>query len=167
MKAKSIYVCQSCDYHSAKWLGRCPSCGEWNTFEEQILIEEKKPAGRGASTLPYSGKSAPAVPLNQLEATSHLRLQTGYHEIDRVLGGGLVGGSVVLLSGEPGIGKSTLLMQICGQLSHLEQKILYVSGEESPGQLKMRARRLGVDSGSLYVQTETVLERILEEIEAL
>jgi DNA repair protein RadA/Sms len=159
MKAKSVFVCSACDYHSAKWLGKCPSCGAWNTLEEQTLIEEKKPVKGGAS-LPYSGKSAPAVRLNELEMPQYMRLNTGYDEVDRVLGGGLVSGSVVLLSGEPGIGKSTLLMQICGKLAALGQKILYVSGEESPGQLKMRARRLGVEEGELYIQTETNLERI-------
>ncbi len=166
MKAKSIYVCSACDYHSAKWLGKCPSCGAWNTLEEQTLVEERKPA-KGGSALPYSGKSAPAVRLSELETPRYMRLLTGYEEVDRVLGGGLVSGSVVLLSGEPGIGKSTLLMQVCGKLAAQGQKILYVSGEESPGQLKMRARRLGVDDGELYIQTETNLERIFEEIEAL
>ncbi|MBQ4065869.1 MAG: DNA repair protein RadA, partial [Clostridia bacterium] len=166
MKAKSIFVCSSCDYHSAKWLGKCPSCGAWNTMEEQTLIEEKK-SQKGGASLPYSGKSAPAVRLKELEVPHYMRLNTGYDEVDRVLGGGLVSGSVVLLSGEPGIGKSTLLMQVCGKLAALGQKILYVSGEESPGQLKMRARRLGVEEGELYIQTETNLERIFEEIEAL
>ncbi len=166
MKAKSIYICEACDYHSAKWLGRCPSCGAWNTLSEQIITEDKKSA-KGVTPLPYSGKSAPAVRLKELETPQYMRLDTGYKEVDRVLGGGLVSGSVVLLSGEPGIGKSTLLMQICGKLAALGQKILYVSGEESPGQLKMRARRLGVEDGELYIQTETNIERIFEEIETL
>jgi len=166
MKAKSIFICTACDYHSAKWLGRCPSCGAWNSLEEQIIADEKKPA-KNASPLPYSGKSAPAVRLKELQMPQYMRLDTGYDEVDRVLGGGLVSGSVVLLSGEPGIGKSTLLMQICGKLAVLGQKILYVSGEESPGQLKMRARRLDVEEGELYIQTETNIERIFEEIETL
>lgn len=165
MKAKSIFVCSTCDYHSAKWLGRCPGCGAWNTLEEQVMIEEKKTAKH--APLPYSGKSVPAVRLSELEELPYMRLITGSGEIDRVLGGGLVCGSVVLLSGEPGIGKSTLLMQICGKLASDGKKILYVSGEESPGQLKMRARRLGVNEGDLFIQTETNLDRIVDEIHKL
>lgn len=162
MKTKTVYVCSACEYRSAKWLGRCPSCNAWNTMEEQIITDEKKSAK--APHQPYSGKSAPAVRLHELEMPVYMRVSCGYGEMDRVLGGGLVSGSVVLLSGEPGIGKSTLLMQIGGKLASLGQTILYVSGEESPGQLKMRARRLGVEEGELYVQTETNLERILEEV---
>ena len=167
MKAKSIFVCTACDYHSAKWLGRCPSCGEWNTLEEQIVADEGRKTSKNVSPLPYSGKSTPAVRLKELEMPHYMRLHTGSGEIDRVVGGGLVSGSVVLLSGEPGIGKSTLLMQICGKLAATDHKILYVSGEESPGQLKMRARRLGVEDGELYIQTETNIERIFEEIDSL
>ncbi len=164
MKAKSIFVCRECGYHSAGWLGRCPSCGTWNTFEEQAA-EERTPAGKAAA--PYSGKAAPAVRLRELETPDYLRVGTGCGEIDRVLGGGLVSGSAVLLSGEPGIGKSTLLMQICGKLAVSGQKILYVSGEESVSQLKMRARRLGIEDGELYIQTETNIERILAEADRL
>ncbi|MBE6621367.1 MAG: DNA repair protein RadA [Ruminococcaceae bacterium] len=166
MKVKSIFVCSACEYHAAKWMGRCPSCGAWNTLEEQVVSDEKRTV-KGGVSLPYAGKSAPAVRLKDLEMPQYMRFDTGYAEVDRVLGGGLVSGSVVLLSGEPGIGKSTLLMQICGKLAALDRKILYVSGEESPGQLKMRARRLGVEGGELYVQTETNLERIFEEIDAI
>ncbi|MBO5041271.1 MAG: DNA repair protein RadA [Clostridia bacterium] len=164
MKTKSVYVCTECGYQSAKWLGKCPSCSEWNTLEEQVLVDEKK--SKGAST-PYSGKSSPAVQLNKLEAPDYMRIKTGTDELDRVLGGGLVSGSVVLISGEPGIGKSTLLMQICGTIADEGKKILYVSGEESPSQLKMRANRLGINSENLYIQTETNLDRIVEEISRL
>ncbi len=162
MKIKSVYVCSECDYRSAKWLGRCPSCGEWNTLEEQIVSDDKSSKG---ARMPYSGASSPAVPLNKLEAPDYLRLKTGTSELDRVLGGGLVCGSVILISGEPGIGKSTLLMQICHNIAKNGKKILYISGEESPAQLKLRAVRLGVDSDSLYVQTETNLDKIINEIE--
>ncbi len=164
MKTKSVYVCTECGYQSAKWLGKCPSCSEWNTLEEQVLVDEKK--SKGVST-PYSGKSTPAVQLNKLEAPDYMRIKTGTDELDRVLGGGLVSGSVVLISGEPGIGKSTLLMQICGTIADEGKKILYVSGEESPSQLKMRANRLGINSENLYIQTETNLDRIVEEISRL
>lgn len=164
MKTKSVYVCTECGYQSAKWLGKCPSCSEWNTLEEQVLVDEKKT--KGVST-PYSGKSSPAVQLNKLEAPDYMRIKTGTDELDRVLGGGLVSGSVVLISGEPGIGKSTLLMQICGTIADEGKKILYVSGEESPSQLKMRANRLGINSENLYIQTETNLDRIVEEISHL
>ena len=164
MKTKSVYVCTECGYQSAKWLGKCPSCSEWNTLEEQILVDEKKT--KSVST-PYSGKSTPAVQLNKLEAPDYMRIKTGTDELDRVLGGGLVSGSVVLISGEPGIGKSTLLMQICGTIADEGRKILYVSGEESPSQLKMRANRLGINSENLYIQTETNLDLIVEEISRL
>lgn len=164
MKTKSVYVCTECGYQSAKWLGKCPSCSEWNTLEEQVLVDDKK--SKAAST-PYSGKSAPAVQLTKLEAPDYMRIKTGTDELDRVLGGGLVSGSVVLISGEPGIGKSTLLMQICGTIADEGKKILYVSGEESPSQLKLRANRLGINSDNLYIQTETNLDRIVEEISHL
>ncbi len=164
MKTKSVYVCTECGYQSAKWLGKCPSCSEWNTLEEQVLFDEKKSKGVSA---PYSGKSSPAVQLNKLEAPDYMRIKTGTDELDRVLGGGLVSGSVVLISGEPGIGKSTLLMQICGSIADEGKKILYVSGEESPSQLKMRANRLGINSENLYIQTETNLDKIVEEISRL
>lgn len=164
MKAKSIFVCSVCSNHSAKWLGRCPSCGEWNTMEEQIVNDEKKTK---SGLTPYSGSSTPAVPLSKLEASEYIRTSTGTSELDRVLGGGLVMGSVVLISGEPGIGKSTLLMQICGSMANENKKILYVSGEESRAQLKMRANRLSVSSDSLYIQTETDLDRITNEISTL
>ncbi len=164
MKTKSVYICTECGYQSAKWLGKCPSCSEWNTLEEQVLIDEKKSKNASA---PYSGKSSPAVQLSKLQAPDYMRIKTGTDELDRVLGGGLVSGSVVLISGEPGIGKSTLLMQICGTIADEGKKILYVSGEESPSQLKMRANRLGINSENLYIQTETNLDRIVEEISRL
>ncbi len=166
MKPKSIFVCNECGYHSAKWLGRCPSCNSWNTFEEQMAADEKKPAAKQAQTA-YCGTTSPAVLLDKLEMPVYMRDKTGYGEVDRVLGGGLVNGSVVLISGEPGIGKSTLLMQICGKLASEGHKVLYVSGEESPGQLKMRANRLSVSGGELYIQTETNIDRIMEQIDTL
>ena len=164
MKNKNVYICSCCGYQSAKWLGKCPSCNEWNTMEEQIVISQ---TSKQSSNKPYSGKSTPAVKLSELELPKYIRFDSGVDEFDRVLGGGIVSGSVVLLSGEPGIGKSTLLMQIGGVLSNEGKKILYVSGEESPGQLKMRAKRLNIDSDNLYIQTETHLEKIIDEIASL
>ncbi len=163
MKApKSIFVCTECDYQSAKWLGKCPSCGAWNSFEEEIPMPEVKSPAR-----PTAAKGgARALPINELTLPAYMRSETGMGELDRVLGGGLVQGSVVLLSGEPGIGKSTLLMQISDTLA-AKTRVLYVSGEESGGQLKLRAERLGVGGESLYLLTETSVDGILAECERL
>lgn len=162
MKApKSIFVCTECEYSSPKWLGRCPSCGAWNTMEEQI------PRVAGPGEKPHgTAPTVSAVPFDELELPAYMRSGTGMKELDRVLGGGLVQGSVILLSGEPGIGKSTLLMQISHRLSG-NARVLYVSGEESRGQLKLRAERLGVQGGNLYLLTETGLDGIIGECERL
>ncbi|MBQ8388673.1 MAG: DNA repair protein RadA [Clostridia bacterium] len=159
MKApKTVYICAECGHKSAKWLGKCPSCGAWNTFEE----ETEAPVATTLRTNAIGIADNHAVTFAELEMPDYMRDTTGLAELDRVLGGGLVTGSVVLLSGEPGIGKSTLLMQISDSLGE-SRRVLYVSGEESGGQLKMRARRLGVDGKSLFVLTETNIDRILEE----
>ncbi len=163
MKApKTLFVCTECDYQSAKWLGRCPECGNYNTMEEQapaLPVSEK--AGL-RSRLPR----VPAEKLRDMSLPAYMRSKTGMGELDRVLGGGLVEGSVVLLSGEPGIGKSTLLMQIGSTLGE-KSKVLYVSGEESRGQLKMRAERLGVGMTEMYLLTETAMDAILTECERI
>ncbi len=151
---KSIFVCNECGYRSLKWLGRCPDCESWNSFEE-IEAEEKKVK----KTASYDVK---AEKLSDLTLPEYIRTKTGMQELDRVLGGGLVEGSVVLLSGEPGIGKSTLLMQISSVLSK-SRKVLYVSGEESSAQIKMRAKRLKVEGESLYLITETDIDAVLTE----
>ncbi len=160
MKAKSYFECTACEYRSAKWMGRCPSCGEWNTLEEHVV--QSAPAPRRGSVLASS--ESHAVRFSELQIPEYMRSLTGMRELDRVLGGGIVEGSAVLIAGEPGIGKSTLLMQICGVLGQ-KKKVLYVSGEESSGQLKYRANRLGVSGDGLYIMTETSLERILSECE--
>lgn len=158
MKApKTQFVCSACGYSSPKWLGRCPDCGAWNTMEEELPVA-------AAPSVPQSGKKTaqPAVLFRELNIPDYLREATGMGELDRVLGGGIVQGSVVLLSGEPGIGKSTLLLQICGQIS-LSRKVVYVSGEESRGQLKLRYNRLGIHSDNLWLLTETNSDAILGE----
>ena len=139
-KCKTIFVCSECGNESGKWLGKCPACNSWNTFYEQKIIENKN------SNVKLSDKSE-NVPqkLNSYIAKETIRTSTGFSELDRVLGGGLVKGSLVLLGGEPGIGKSTLILQICDKVNG-DGKVLYVSGEESAEQIKMRADRLGINN---------------------
>lgn len=151
MKSKTVFVCTSCGNESPKWAGRCPACGQWNTLEEYTPSPAVKTSVRSG-----------AMPKRLSEITSDeaLRFSTGMGELDRVLGGGAVRGSLVLVSGAPGIGKSTLLLQICEHILK-EQTVLYVSGEESESQLKLRAKRLGVQSDKLYLLCETNLDSIL------
>ena len=156
---KTVFVCRECGATSPKWVGKCGECGAWNSFDEEILAE--KPAERRRNA---SGEHAEKF--SELTTPEYIRTETGMGELDRVLGGGLVDRSVVLLSGEPGIGKSTLLLQISGVLAQ-SKKVLYVSGEESKGQLRMRADRLGISGGGLYLLTETDTEAILAECESL
>jgi DNA repair protein RadA/Sms len=153
---KSLYVCQSCGVSNPKWLGRCPSCGEWNSFVEE---DNSTPM-----SLPVAG---PAVSYAEVDADEGIRLRTGNPEFDRVLGGGIVHGSLVLIGGEPGVGKSTLLLQIAEALSGLGLKTLYVAGEESPQQIRLRGDRLGVKGASLFLSAETCLERALQEAERI
>ena len=158
-KAKSIFFCTECGNETPKWSGRCPSCGAWNTLTEQTVSDTSKGKAGGRGRMPQSR----AHPIGELDASQELRFPTGMGELDRVLGGGAVQGSLVLVGGAPGIGKSTLMLQICGKLSEHE-KVLYVSGEESPRQLKLRADRLGVASGGLYVLSETCLGDVLQSV---
>ena len=158
-KNKLLYLCRECGFESAKWMGKCPGCGEWNTLEETIkepVTPQKKLAGNG-------GRLSRPTPINEISTEEEARYHTGLSELDRVLGGGIVKGSLVLISGDPGIGKSTMLLQIC---EHLGQtlRILYVSGEESSRQIKLRASRLGVQSPHLEILTETDVQYIMEEI---
>lgn len=163
---KTIFVCENCEYSSSKWSGRCPMCGEWNTMQEKIQqIEEKsKIKLPGKSTAKTVGQGS-AQKLKDINFTDRMRFSTGIGEFDRVLGGGIVEGSVVLLSGEPGIGKSTLLLQICDAVG-ANASILYVSGEESAPQIKMRAGRLGISTENLLVLCETNINKVAAEIEA-
>lgn len=149
-KSKVVYVCSECGYETAKWMGKCPSCGSWSTLEEDVRLPQKAVA-KTVGAVPTA--SAPKV-LSQIDVTDEERFVTGINELDRVLGGGIVKGAGVLLSGDPGIGKSTILLQICNALQQ-RLNILYVSGEESAIQIKMRANRLGVESDNVTVMTET------------
>jgi len=160
-KSKIQYVCQNCGYGSPKWLGKCPSCGEWNTF-----VEEAQAPARSAAVR-HPGPPAVPIPVTDIPDTEEPRIPTGHGELDRVLGGGLVPGSMVLVGGEPGIGKSTLLAQVCNVLARDGRAVLYVSGEESAAQIKLRAQRLGVASPHMLVLAETDLEAILAAAERI
>lgn len=157
-KTKSRYICRQCGYTSSKWLGRCPECGTWNSFDEEIT--SAKPSRYGGMTT----SGSPPIPLSQIEGGEGERISTGIGELDRVLGGGLVPGSVVLIGGDPGIGKSTLLLQASHRISESYAPCLYVTGEESPAQIKMRAGRLGIESDKLYILCETDVNAIKEHI---
>lgn len=157
MKSKSIYVCQSCGSQSAKWIGKCPACNEWNTYVEEIINQ-----GSGKKTKSPIESTKPRK-LDEIDIQHLSRVISGDEEFDRVVGGGLVSGSMVLIGGEPGIGKSTLVLQLSLNLS--KHKTLYISGEESLQQLKMRAARLGEGHDQLYFISETSLENILNHIE--
>ena len=158
-KSKSIYICSDCGFESAKWYGKCPGCGEWNTMNEEMREAVSKKASSS-----YAGRTmSRPVSINEISTTEEERYHTGLSELDRVLGGGIVKGSLILISGDPGIGKSTILLQICEHLGKT-LRILYVSGEESGRQIKLRAARLGVNSENLFVMTETDIQYIMEEI---
>jgi DNA repair protein RadA/Sms len=163
MKPKTVFVCQECGAQSPKWLGRCPECGAWTS-----LVEERTTEGGGASPASHRYALAESARTARLYADvdtqSHARLSTGIDEFDRVLGGGVVPGSLILLGGEPGIGKSTLLLQAAAKMAHAIGPVLYSSGEESEHQVKSRGERLAVGHAPLYLLAETCLERILEEI---
>lgn len=156
-KIKSLYVCNQCSYESAKWYGQCPSCGEWNCMEETVVnntVAKKSTVSMGRSV---------ALPIDEISEINEIRYDTGISEFNRVLGGGLVKGSLVLIGGDPGIGKSTILLQVCLHLS-VNKKVLYVSGEESASQIKLRAGRLGINTKNLLVLCETDAEYIAEII---
>ena len=167
-KAKSVFVCSECGYEAPKWMGRCPSCGSWNTF-----YEEKLATTSSTGNVVKLRESEKPRKLNSVEGRDEIRTRTGYEEVDRVLGGGLVKGSLVLLGGEPGIGKSTLILQLCNKLASEGDKIagdenrgivLYVSGEESAEQVKLRADRLNIDNDNIMFLGETDIDAIETQI---
>ena len=157
--SKSIYICNNCGYESVKWSGRCNSCGEWNTMEEtEVLTKASSKSKSSAVSKPIQFSK-----ISDISTDDEIRYKTGMSELDRVLGGGIVKGSIVLLGGDPGIGKSTLLLQICNYLGN-SRNVLYISGEESARQIKLRADRLGVNSDNLYVAAQTDAEAVATSI---
>ena len=166
MKAKVVYVCTKCDYQYPKKLGRCPQCGEYGSFVEESYSQPAATVATASAQRRNAVMSEAPLPVNAEDAGESSRLETGYGELDRVLGGGLVTGSVVLISGEPGIGKSTLLLQISDVIAK-KCRVLYVSGEESSSQIRLRAKRLGVSEDELYIYTETDVDKIIKQCEEL
>lgn len=152
-KVKTKFICSSCGYESIKWLGRCPECEQWNTFSEEIVETEKEKLKQSVRRSGFSVSK-----LKEINSVESDRVRTNITEFDRVLGGGLMPGSIVLIGGDPGIGKSTLVMQAASQI---KDKVLYVTGEESNRQIKLRASRLGVDSDDFYVLAETEMDNIV------
>ena len=155
---KSIFFCQNCGHEESKWLGQCPMCKEWNTFVEEKMTSTK-------ASVAKERKHAEIVTLNSISTDEDERMKTDIEELDRVLGGGIVPGSLVLVGGDPGIGKSTLLLQVCQKLSAKGRKIIYISGEESLKQIKLRANRMGEFTENLYLFCETNLDIIRSVIE--
>jgi DNA repair protein RadA/Sms len=167
-KLKTLYFCQNCGAQSAKWIGRCPSCGEWNTYVEEVIQKEETTANnawKASTAVGTTSKAARPRVISDIVFEEEPRIRTQDGELDRVLGGGLVPGSLVLIGGEPGIGKSTLMLQIAMTLRQL--KVLYVSGEESEQQIKMRAERLGEQHPNCYILTETNTQNIFKQIDQL
>jgi DNA repair protein RadA/Sms len=163
-KSKTVFYCQSCGYESAKWLGKCPSCNSWNSFAEEVVTKQEPTKNEWRQDSPKQKQNKPRT-LNEIETARDIRWDSGDNELNRVLGGGVVPGSLVLIGGEPGIGKSTLMLQAG---LHLKGKrVLYVSGEESEQQIKMRAERMNDNSETFYILTETNTKSIFKNIELL
>ena len=165
MKQKTIFLCSDCAYESPKWYGKCPSCGAWNTLSEYKVKPETATRGVLATDHRGTGQNKPTL-LSDIDSATESRFQSGIGELDRVLGGGAVHGSFVLVGGEPGIGKSTLLLQMCQEMCRAA-KVLYVSGEESLRQIKLRASRLGIRASNLFILAETDMDEIIHETDLL
>ena len=163
MKKETVFACQNCGHQTGKWLGKCPECGEWNS-----LVEEKsQPTRRAGARNGFKLRDVSAVPFTEIEPQDDVRIPSGVTEFDRVLGGGIVPGTLVLIGGDPGIGKSTLLLQVADKLSATGSLVLYISGEESERQIKLRGERLAVEAKNVFILPETNLENIINEIERL
>lgn len=163
-KIKTKYVCQECGYENSKWLGKCPECSKWNTFVEEI---EEKTSKSNKEVFVIDKSSSRPLNINSIETIKEQRFSTCINELDRVLGGGVVKGSLVLVGGDPGIGKSTLLIQVSSNVANSGKKVLYISGEESASQIKMRAQRLGIKSDNLYIFAENNLSIIEAHLESV
>lgn len=161
----TVFFCRECGYESSKWMGQCPACKEWNSFVEEPAASDKKPLVSRAVHIP--GRGAAPVRLSEISLLQEDRTTTGFEELDRVLGSGIVGGSLILVGGDPGIGKSTLLLQVCRNLSGNGRRVLYISGEESLKQIKLRANRIGACEGELLFLSETNLDGIAASIESV
>lgn len=161
MKKKTLYVCTACGHQHGRWQGSCSECGQWNTLQEEVTEVFKKGEQKKVESLARGGS---AVKLEDINFENQDRIHTGISELDQVLGGGLVPGAMVLIGGEPGIGKSTLLLQLCKSLAQSESRVLYASGEESESQVKLRAKRLGFENGEMYLVSETLLESIQKQV---
>lgn len=163
-KIKTVFTCQECGYQSPKWLGKCPDCNQWNSFSEEEQMKPSKAAPKSTA-----GKESRPKTIDEIQNESFARYQTGISEFDRVMGGGVTIGSLTLIGGEPGIGKSTLLMEVCGKLlqEYKGEKILYVSGEESESQVAGRSKRLGVKNDGFYIYNETCWQKVIEQVKEL
>lgn len=165
-KIKSTFTCQDCGYQSAKWLGKCPDCNQWNSFSEEEIL---KPVSTKGAPKSIAGRESKPKTISQVEVEKVERYETSIGEFDRVMGGGVTIGSLTLIGGEPGIGKSTLLMEVCGKLlgNYKSERILYVSGEESESQVAQRSKRLGVNNDNFYIYNETSWQNILQQVKEL
>src|SRR5258706_887431 len=165
-QSNTTFICQSCGYQSRKWLGKCPECGEWNSLVE----ERERTAKKGMTRSGFKLRDVTAIAYSEIESQDETRISSGVTEFDRVLGGGLVPGTLVLIGGDPGIGKSTLMLQVADRLSSNgagNNAVLYVSGEESERQIKLRGERLRIEAKNLFLLPETKLEKIFHEVESL
>ncbi|MDD3627391.1 MAG: DNA repair protein RadA [bacterium] len=158
-KSKTVYSCTECGFQTSRWLGQCPECKNWNTFVEETVVTEKKNSRSRTNKLHSSSENL-AVGLDDVQVSREHRTKTGIEEFDRILGGGIFQDSLILIGGEPGIGKSTLILQIADRLSKKGKKVLYISGEESPGQLKDRSNRLGIKSSEIFLLSEIEMKKI-------
>lgn len=165
-KIKSVFTCQECGYQSAKWMGKCPDCNQWNSFSEEEVL---KPVSSKGAPKSIVGRESKPKTISQVEVETVERYETSIGEFDRVMGGGVTIGSLTLIGGEPGIGKSTLLMEVCGKLltNYKNERILYVSGEESESQVAQRSKRLGVNNDNFYIYNETSWQNVLQQVKEL